>query len=347
MANNQNRQANNAPMNEHVEFTVKAAEDLYLEGTENTIRRVAAETNYSCLMLKTQRFSSLFRHYAKYHGLRKDDLEYCFVNPLEGEDTPETVHLQRGDTIMVRKKRKQEPPEAAASDGEFITDFRDLLEDNEHKDTILEIEHDSSTIRVHKAILTARSDYFKSAFRKNTFDESETSILKIPPMFSASVVNSMLEFVYTNRIGRLPEFSINTLLELLHCAEFYSFRDLKKIVEHSLIGKMDVANVARLYCATEDYRAKRLEQSCLEFIMTHIRDVTSDENFTLEMQNYPNLCIPILQEAAKLIPEGPVAKKARLLPPISSTDAVAHHSQHATDGSNRRDAVGSSPVPES
>jgi len=87
--------------NEHVEFSVKAAEDLYLEGSCTTIRRVTAETNYSCLMLKTQRFSSLFRHYAKYHGLRKDELEYYFVNMLENEDTPESVQLQRGDTIMV------------------------------------------------------------------------------------------------------------------------------------------------------------------------------------------------------------------------------------------------------
>jgi len=91
----------NRPQNEHVEFSVKAAEDLYLTGSETTIRRVTAETNYSCLMLKTQRFSSLFRHYAKYHGLRKDDLEYYFVNLLENEDTPESVQLQRGDTIIV------------------------------------------------------------------------------------------------------------------------------------------------------------------------------------------------------------------------------------------------------
>lgn len=296
-------------------------------------------------MLKTQRFSSLFRHYAKYHGLRKDDLEYCFVNPLEGEDTPETVQLQRGDTIMVRKKRKPELPEAAASDGEFIADFRELLEDNEHKDTILEMENDGSLLKTHKAILTARSDYFKSAFRKNTFGESETSTLKIPSIFKAVIVQMMLEFVYTNRIIGLPEMSIEALLELLHCAEFYGLRDLKKISEYCLIGKMDVSNVAKLYCATEDYRAKRLAQSCLEFIMNHIHEVTTDENFTIEMRNYPNLCIPILQEAAKLIPEGPVTKKPRLLTSISSSEA--HHlTQHGSDVSGRRDAVGSSPVPE-
>lgn len=44
-------------------------------------------------MLKNQRFSSLFRHYAKHHGLRKDDLAYYFTEELQNEDTPETVFL--------------------------------------------------------------------------------------------------------------------------------------------------------------------------------------------------------------------------------------------------------------
>ena len=118
---------------------VKAEEDLYLTGSENTIRRVTAETNYSCLMLKTQRFSSLFRHYAKYHGLRKDDLEYYFVNLLENEDTPESVQLQRGDTIMVRKRRKPELPEPAADDEEFFKDMRELLADEEHMDCVFQV----------------------------------------------------------------------------------------------------------------------------------------------------------------------------------------------------------------
>jgi hypothetical protein len=94
-----NNNNNNAP--EHVEFSVQAGEDLFLEGALTTLRRVVAGTNYSCLMLKTQRFSSLFRHYAKYHGLRKDELEYFFVDKLEPDDTPESIQLQRGDTIQV------------------------------------------------------------------------------------------------------------------------------------------------------------------------------------------------------------------------------------------------------
>lgn len=108
-------------------------------------------------MLKTQRFSSLFRHYAKYHGLRKDDLEYYFVNPLENEDTPESVQLQRSDTIMVRKRRRPEPPEAAADDDEFFKDMRELLDDEEHMDAVFLVHADASPNRISSGDANANS----------------------------------------------------------------------------------------------------------------------------------------------------------------------------------------------
>ena len=379
-------------MNEHVEFTVRADEDLYLTGSETTIRRVTADTNYSCLMLKTQRFSSLFRHYAKYHGLRKDDLEYYFVNPLENEDTPESVQLQRGDIIMVRKKRKPEPPEPAANDNEFFMDMKELLDDEEHMDTLFlvhshppssslasetnckfasiepahampshvasssvppsQVANDSTTIvkggnsdhmddspvlieiRAHKCVLTARADYFKALFRKSagensvgqrigTFRESIECVIRVEPDFTPKIVRLMLEFLYTNRIEclkvstRIPgpsnphNVTTEELLSLLHLADMWQLRDLKRLVEHELIrSHMNVTSVARMYCATEDFHAKRLSKSCLEFIMDNYREVTGSVAFQEEMKHYPHLCIPVLKAAADLIPE-PAHKKQR------------------------------------
>jgi len=354
-------------MNEHVEFTVKAEEDLYLNGSENTIRRVTAETNYSCLMLKTQRFSSLFRHYAKYHGLRKDDLEYYFVNPLENEDTPESVQLQRGDTIMVRKRRKPEPPEAAADDDEFFRDMRDLLEDEEHMDAIFMVhpqggpteledsdkEEDSSNmveIRAHKCVLTARTDYFKALFRKaasssdgkmsrKAFKEAEECRIQVDPTFSPAHITYMLEFIYTNRIQQIRSISTDDLLCILHLSDKWLLRDLKRLVEHELIRHhMSVHTVARMYGATEDFNAQRLSRACIEFIMANLRQVTGNTTFEEEMKNYPHLCIPVLKAAADLIPEGPVHKKQR-------TDHGS--SSHATTPNAASAALGSSPVPDS
>mmetsp|Transcript_19153 Transcript_19153/g.29498 ORF Transcript_19153/g.29498 Transcript_19153/m.29498 type:complete len:436 (+) Transcript_19153:119-1426(+) len=253
MANNGGRQGGgggNGQMNEHVEFTVKAEEDLYLTGSENTIRRVTAETNYSCLMLKTQRFSSLFRHYAKYHGLRKDDLEYYFVNPLENEDTPESVQLQRGDTIMVRKKRKPEPPEASADDDEFFKDMKELLDDEEHMDAMFEVHPEGGTpeasnlksagdnkdgsqkppaennnnsiqIRAHKCILTARAEYFKALFRKGTSASASSKANikaseRIAFRESSECIIKVEPYFSPNHIRHMLEFLYTNRISALH-----------------------------------------------------------------------------------------------------------------------------------
>ncbi|RHY19516.1 hypothetical protein DYB25_005619 [Aphanomyces astaci] len=72
---------------DNVEFTVKvmlqsASEDLILTGSERSIIRVPANNMYSCLMQKTQRFSSLFRHYSKHHGLPRECLDFFFMSGL-------------------------------------------------------------------------------------------------------------------------------------------------------------------------------------------------------------------------------------------------------------------------
>lgn len=342
-----------------------------MSGSENTIRRVTAETNYSCLMLKTQRFSSLFRHYAKYHGLRKDDLEYYFVNPLENEDTPESVQLQRGDTIMVRKRRKPEPPEAAADDEEFFRDMRDLLDDEEHMDAIflvkpddagessnMDTEKDGSAesdnmieIRAHKCILTARTDYFKALFRKGSssgdgdsrmaFRESQECTINVDSTFTPLHIRYMLEFIYTNRVQAIKSISTDDLLCILHLSDKWLLRDLKRLVEHELIrNHMSVHTVARMYGATEDFNAQRLSRACIEFIMGNLRQVTGNTTFEEEMKNYPHLCIPVLKAAADLIPEGPVHKKQRTDHGLGSSAAASTPSASAA-------GLGSSPVPDS
>ena len=55
-----------------VAFTIRARENLLLEGQCKAIRRVAANNVYPCEMQKTQKFACLFRHYAKHKGLKKE-----------------------------------------------------------------------------------------------------------------------------------------------------------------------------------------------------------------------------------------------------------------------------------
>ena len=50
---------------DQVTFRVVPEEDLYLQGSERTLKRVGAGVNYSCVMSLKQKMSSLFKHYAK------------------------------------------------------------------------------------------------------------------------------------------------------------------------------------------------------------------------------------------------------------------------------------------
>ena len=253
------------------------------------------------------------------------------MNPLENEDTPESVQLQRGDTIMVRKKRKPEAPEPATNDDEFFKDMRDLLDDEEHMDAKFMVHPEGDTsgsgdmveIKAHKAILTARGDYFKALFRKGvtsadgintgiSFRESREGIIEVDQVFTPLQIRYTLEFLYTNRLAPIKTISTDDLLCLLSLSDKWCLRDFKRLVEHELIrNHMSVTTVARMYCATEDFNAMRLSNACIDFIMNNIRQVTGNAAFQEEMKNYPHLCIPVLKAAADLIPEGPVHKKQR------------------------------------
>jgi len=311
-------------------------------------------------MLKGQRFSSLFRHYAKYHGLRKEDLEYYFVNPLENEDTPETVQLQRGDTIMVRKRRKPQPPEVAADDDDFFQDMRELLEDEEHMDAFFMVHPQGADqpvpenmikIAAHKCILTARTEYFKALFRKGatvrggvntsmTFKESSENTIAVEPEFNVPHIRWTMEFIYTNRISTIKSLTTDDLLSLLNLSDKWLLRDLKKLVEHELIrNHMTVHTVGQMYRVTEDYNASRLSRACIEFIMKNLRQVTGNSSFQEDMKNHPHLCIPVLKAAADLIPEGPVHKKQK-------TDSGAGSSGVPTTSAGGQ-GLRSSPVPDS
>lgn len=97
--------------------------------------------------------------------------------------------------------------------------------------------------------------------------------------------------------------------------------------------------VARLYGATEDFHARRLSRSCIEFIMSNLRELAGNETFENEMKNYPHLCIPVLKAAADLIPDGPVHKKQRT--------TMAELAMGGTPTSATAAFRSSSPVPDS
>ena len=69
----------------------------------------AQQTNTFYLSLRSSpttynKLTPPWQHYAKYHGLRKDDLEFHFVDLLKDGDTPKSIMLEKGCEVSVRHK---------------------------------------------------------------------------------------------------------------------------------------------------------------------------------------------------------------------------------------------------
>mmetsp|Transcript_14625 Transcript_14625/g.23014 ORF Transcript_14625/g.23014 Transcript_14625/m.23014 type:complete len:224 (+) Transcript_14625:124-795(+) len=95
---------------EHVCFWTKATESLFTVRNNETEKVMCVKEGmlYSCVMLHGQRFSSLFRHYARYHNLNGEDFEYRFNgNLIDPKDTPRTLGLELYDVVEVRARRKR------------------------------------------------------------------------------------------------------------------------------------------------------------------------------------------------------------------------------------------------
>ena len=168
---------------------------------------------------------------------------------------------------------------------------------------------DPIRIRAHKSILTARGEYFKGLFRKGCWRESDEGVIQVGTEFNERTIRMMLEWVYTNRIRNFEECSAQDAMDLLRLSDKWLLRGLKKVCEFRLISLIQVSNCAKILCATHEFDAKRLQKATVKYIMENVKEVTLSKGFKEEMKAFPQLLIPLLTEAASLIPEQPNKKQ--------------------------------------
>ncbi len=284
----------------------QAGEDLVHEGNLKSISRVRCGSSYTCIMTKNQRFSSLFRHYAKHHGLKKDELEYTFVDVLNPEDSPESVYLLSMDEVVVRMKKckaKEGPfkfnSEMVAPTKKFVMDFERLMEDCEKEgDVKLLVGSSKIPIMSHRAVLVARSAYFRSMLRRDGMLEGSTNVVTMADQ-SESTIRRMLQFMYCNRIPDIISCHIDELVELLSMADEFCMDSLKTLCEYTACARLSPSTVAKLLLAGESYNAPILTRGCMKYIEKHLDVVVKDTQFELQLKETSWLGYKILLHMAE------------------------------------------------
>ncbi|RQM19638.1 hypothetical protein B5M09_011344 [Aphanomyces astaci] len=288
---------------DNVEFTVKvmlqsASEDLILTGSERSIIRVPANNMYSCLMQKTQRFSSLFRHYSKHHGLPRECLDFFFM--VGGSHT--LVRHRRDTPILMAPK---------LSDDDFFHSMKRMLQSGLNCDVVLKVGPNEDELRAHKCVLTTRCEVFRCMFpaeAKAGMKESEDGTVLIRD-HSPDMVAKLLEFIYTNRVHDLAKLTTAYLMRPL--------RDLCEIQAKELVNN---ESCVKLLNAAEKFNAGFLKETCVNHIVDNMAQLIDEDGFRLEIEQCPSLALVLLRaQHMQASPSAlePSAKRRRLTMPTT------------------------------
>nr|ACU19579.1 unknown [Glycine max] len=149
-----------------------------------------------------------------------------------------------------------------------------MLDEAIHADLTI-MTADGSTLRAHKAVLSASSPVFQSMFHHN-LKEKESSTIHIEDM-SLESCTALLSYLY----GAIKQEDFwKHRLALLGAANKYDIGSLKGICEESLLEDLSTGNVLEMLNEAWLYQLHKLKKGCLVFLFQFgkIHDIKDEIN---------------------------------------------------------------------
>lgn len=172
--------------------------------------------------------------------------------------------------LCARIPRDSPSVDVSDSDGvppsTFVADMEKMVGQSEESDVRLLLSSDEKmrTIYGHRAILAARSDYFRTIFSGNFF-EKERNCVQLPDLEWSTCLD-MLRFIYVNEIDEESE----NLADLVIASDRFLLDDLKLTLEKHLENIMDLDTVGPLLLLSESARAPKLRKACINLLANNL-----------------------------------------------------------------------------
>ena len=161
------------------------------------------------------------------------------------------------------------------------------LEDRRNGIGDVEIVVNDKSIKTHRAVLTHRSDYFKTMF-EGGFAESTTSSVDLSNVFeSVDELNNILDFMYTGTM----KLSEDNILSVLNAASLFLLSDLQAACSEFLIVNVAPSTCISIFIVAERYCLKELQGVCVEVIRPWFPFTLYESQEAIEM---PPECLKIL-----------------------------------------------------
>lgn len=158
----------------------------------------------------------------------------------------------------------------------LLDDMLCLVEPGMGEDTHADVTFvvEGVPVRLHRAILSARSEYFKSMFASG-MSESSAATIELYDV-SHEVFRAVVRFLYTDT---LPPSGEALVLPLLKEAQKMNLERLSRVCQRMLEARLDKTNAAALLEHADRHGAVPLRHACLRYMLSHFSSVSTTDGF--------------------------------------------------------------------
>jgi hypothetical protein len=170
----------------------------------------------------------------------------------------------------------------------YAEQFRSLLETGNHSDLTFIVGEEKFEIYAHRAVLSARSQYFHAMLREdNRMKESSEGIVRTA--HEPKEFRRMLEFLYTNNVLELATAPAEDVVSLMLLANEYMLDDLFKLCAKFAAQHISFENIGRLFLLSAGHSGSVLREACSEFVRENKAALVADGNFRQDVEQNPEL----------------------------------------------------------
>ncbi|KFM75398.1 TD and POZ domain-containing protein 1, partial [Stegodyphus mimosarum] len=171
---------------------------------------------------------------------------------------------------------------------QLCNDFKSLYMSKNLADTIISVE--GAEIRAHKAVLAARSEYFR------IWESTGNSKLVIHGIKSA-VMEAVLYYIYT---GQMREMRLELALDMLTASRKFRIPHLELMIIEFLQDNIDADNVTDILLWSEDLNLKDLKQTALKFVSSNYSEVVKTDKWNVMLRLNPHIAREILLDSPSI-----------------------------------------------
>ncbi|XP_060602914.1 uncharacterized protein LOC132755993 isoform X1 [Ruditapes philippinarum] len=141
------------------------------------------------------------------------------------------------------------------------------------------------TVYAHKAIICARSDYFRAMFEDQTKESKSKTAIEIKDVSYDSFI-AVLHFLYTNSLPpKLKEKQKDDtiiLTDVWRVADRLSMDGFKRLAAYMISLKIDDKNVVDTYVAAVSKLPviDEVKNNCMLYMSTHLQSIVNTASFT-------------------------------------------------------------------